>query len=261
MGASTRAAGAGIVGAEEIAGDCTGEPERLRPQAAPTSRVGSSEQTAIERRVKTPKVYPLHRQEARNAREHRLDCVLICPPMKRLVLLISAAAAIVTVAAGRAQATEVGTSRTFGLGFQIGEPTAITAKAFVGGSNAFDFGLGFGGWGYDWCTDANGHTYRCGDVNHDISLHADYLYQENILNMTNRLDWYAGLGGRVIMSAYGSNDLGHDMVILARVPIGLAAAFRRPSFLEAYLEIAPALVLFPPLDFTIDVGLGVRAYF
>jgi hypothetical protein len=51
------------------------------------------------------------------------------------------------------------------------------------------------------------------------------------------------------------------MVILARVPIGLAAAFRRPSFLEAYLEIAPALVLFPPLDFTIDVGLGVRAYF
>jgi hypothetical protein len=51
------------------------------------------------------------------------------------------------------------------------------------------------------------------------------------------------------------------VVILARVPIGLAVTFRRPDFLEAYLEIAPALVVFPPLDFTIDVALGVRAYF
>jgi hypothetical protein len=181
--------------------------------------------------------------------------------MKRLVLLISAAVAIVGLGAPRAQATEVGTSRTFGLGFQLGEPTAITAKLFAGGPHAFDFGLGFGGWGYDWCTDANGHTYRCGSFNHDISLHMDYLYQENILNMTNRLDWYVGVGGRIIMSAYGSNNLGHDVVLLARVPIGLAATFRRPSFLEAYLEIAPALVVFPPLDFTIDVALGVRAYF
>ena len=181
--------------------------------------------------------------------------------MKRLVLLILGSAAILSAGAGRAQATEVGTSRTFGLGFQIGEPSAISAKVFVGGRNAFDFGLGFGGWGYYWCTDDNNHTYRCSNWNHDISLHADYLYQENIVNMTNRLDWYAGLGGRVIMWAYGSNEIGHDVVLLARVPIGLAATFRRPKFLEAYLEIAPALVVFPPLDFTIDVGLGVRAYF
>jgi hypothetical protein len=181
--------------------------------------------------------------------------------MKPSILLTLAATAILAAGAGRAQATEVGTSRNFGLGFQIGEPTAITAKLFAGGGNAFDFGLGFGGWGYDWCTDANGHSYRCGSLNHDISVHADYLYQENIVNMTNRLDWYAGLGGRVIMWAYGSNDLGHDVILLARVPIGLAVTFRRPSFLEAYLEIAPALVVFPPLDFTIDIGLGVRAYF
>ena len=182
-------------------------------------------------------------------------------PMKRFLLFTLAAAAILSTGASRAQATEVGISRNFGLGFQIGEPTAITAKAFVGRNHAFDFGLGFGGWGYDWCTDANGHTYRCGAVNHDFSLHADYLFEDNILNMRNRLDWYVGLGGRVIMSAYGSNDLGRDVVILARVPIGLAVTFRRPDFLEAYLEIAPALVVFPPLDFTIDVGLGVRAYF
>jgi hypothetical protein len=169
--------------------------------------------------------------------------------MKRPILFTLATAAILSAGASSAQATEVGTSRNFGLGFQIGEPTAITAKAFIGGGNAFDFGLGFGGWGYYQCRDANGNSYRCGDFHHNISVH-----------MTNRLDWYVGLGGRLIVSPYGNNDLGHDVVILARVPIGIAATFRRPNFLEAYLEIAPAIWI-PWLDFTIDVGLGVRAYF
>jgi hypothetical protein len=174
--------------------------------------------------------------------------------VRRLALLTLAVAAVTFTHESRVQATEVGTVRNFGLGFQIGEPTAITAKAFVGGAHAFDFGLGFGGCG-------NGNAYRCGNVNHNFSVHMDYLYEENIVNATNRLDWYAGFGGRVITSAYGSNNLGHDVVVLARVPIGLAVTFRRPSFLEAYLEIAPAIVIVPPLDFTIDVGLGVRAYF
>ncbi len=181
--------------------------------------------------------------------------------MKRLALLTLAVAAIPFLHAGSVEATEVGTLRNFGVGFQIGEPTAITAKAFVGGAHAFDFGLGFGGWGYDWCRDANGNSYRCGNINHNFSVHVDYLFEENILNRTNRLDWYAGFGGRLITSAYGSNNLGHDAVLLARVPLGIAATFRRPDFLEAYLEIAPAIVVVPPLDFTIDVGLGVRAYF
>jgi Protein of unknown function (DUF3996) len=181
--------------------------------------------------------------------------------MKRLILLALAFATILSSGAGRANATEVGTTRNFGVGFQLGEPTAITAKAFLGGANAADFGIGFGGWGYGWCTRSDGSTYRCDDVDHNISLHADYLYQENIVNMTNRLDWYVGLGGRVIMSAYGSNHLKDDVVLIARVPIGIAATFRRPDFLEAYLEIVPGIVAFPPLDFAIDFGLGVRAYF
>lgn len=181
--------------------------------------------------------------------------------MRHLARLTIAAAAIVSIGATRLGATEVGASRNFGLGAQIGDPTAITAKTFIGGANALDFGLGFGGWGYGWCTDGNGQSYRCGDINHNFSFHMDYLYQENIVNATNRLDWYAGFGGRLITSAYGRNELGHDAIVLARVPIGIAATFRRPDFLEAYLEIAPALVIVPPLDFTIDVGLGARAYF
>jgi hypothetical protein len=177
--------------------------------------------------------------------------------MKRLVFIV--AAAVLCTGATRAQATEVGNRRQYGFGFQIGEPTALTAKAFVGAGNAFDFGLGFGGWGYGWCRGADGHSYRCNNMASYISFHTDYLYQENILNETNRLDWYAGLGGRVVVWAYGSNT-GHDMVLIARVPVGLAVTFRRPNFLELYLELAPGLVVFPPIDFAIDFGLGVRAY-
>jgi hypothetical protein len=181
--------------------------------------------------------------------------------MKRSILLTCAAVAVLCVGAGRAQATEVGNSRNFGLGFQIGEPTAITAKAFFGRGHAMDFGVGFGGWGYGWCKDGNGNSYRCDDVNHNISLHIDYLYQGNIVNMTNRLDWYAGFGGRLIMSAYGDNNLSRDVVVVARVPIGIAASFVRPNFLEVYLEVVPGIVVFPPLGFNIDFALGVRAYF
>jgi hypothetical protein len=177
--------------------------------------------------------------------------------MKRRSLFNLAAAAILVAVAGRAQATEVGSSRTFGLGFQIGEPTAITAKVFAGGANAYDFGVGFGGW----CYDGSGHSYSCDNLQGHISLHADYLYQENIVNMTNRLDWYAGFGGRVVLWNYGPGTSGNGVALLARVPIGVAVTFRRPSFLEAYLEVAPSLRIFPPLWFTVDVGLGVRAYF
>ncbi|HJX65123.1 MAG TPA: DUF3996 domain-containing protein [Polyangia bacterium] len=181
-------------------------------------------------------------------------------PTKRLILFTCAAAAILSAGASLAQATEVGNSRNFGLGFQLGEPTAITAKAFLGRAHAMDFGLGFGGLGYGYCRDNNGNGYRCNDLNHDLSLHADYLYQDNIVNMTNRLDWYAGFGGRVIMWAYGSNNLAHDVVVIARIPIGIAASFWRPDFLEAYLEIVPGIAVFP-LGFNIDFGLGVRAFF
>ena len=180
--------------------------------------------------------------------------------MKRLILFAVTSLFIQTLGVAGAQATEVGGSRPFGLGFQIGEPTAITAKIFAGGANAFDFGLGFGGF-YGWCNDAKGNSYRCGGLHGNISVHADYLYQENIVNMTNRLDWYAGFGGRVATWGYGSGSYNRDLLLLGRVPLGLAVTFRRPSFLEVYLEIAPAIVVFPPLDFTVDVGLGVRAYF
>jgi len=160
--------------------------------------------------------------------------------------------------ASSAQATEVGTSRTFGLGFQIGDPTAIVGKAFLGGGNAFDFGLGFGGLGWNrQCRNSNGDWYDCGNHGY-ISIHADYLYEESFVTHPFRLDGHAGVGGRFI----NWNDWGYrSSALLARVPLGLDFTFNRPSWLEAYIEIAPALVLIPGLDLWFDVGIGVRAYF
>lgn len=178
--------------------------------------------------------------------------------MKRVILFTLLLACITTVSR-RASATEVGSSRPFGLGVQLFEPTALIGKYFLDRNDALDFGVGF--WGYGRCYDANG-PYYCDRSNGFFSLHFDYLYEETIVqNAPIKLDWHAGVGGRMVFNSYVDNHGTHDVALFARVPLGLDLTFRRPSWLEVYLEIAPGLWVIPPLTFDIDVGLGVRAYF
>ena len=159
---------------------------------------------------------------------------------------------------GTARATEVGTSRPFGLGVQLFEPTAIIGKLFLDRNDALDFGLGF--WGYGRCYNNDG-PYACTNGNQYFSVHFDYLYEEPIVDTVVRLDWHVGAGGRMAFNSYYNDNGRHDVALFARVPIGLDLSFRRPRWLETYLEIAPGLWILPPLAFDIDVGLGVRAYF
>jgi hypothetical protein len=179
--------------------------------------------------------------------------------MKRVLLL--AATLLVSTAASTqpARATEVGTSRSIGLGVQLFDPTALIGKVFLDRNDALDFGFGF--WGYGTCYDANGHPYYCNNSANYYSIHFDYLYEENIVDQVVRLDWHAGAGGRTIFWGYDNNTANHYTAILARAPIGLDLTFKRPHWLEVYLEIAPAIQLAPNLDFKFDVGLGGRAYF
>ena len=171
---------------------------------------------------------------------------------------------LVALLALPAQATEVGTSRTFGGGVQIGEPTGIVGKFFLGRGNAVDFGLGFAGYGVSGrCRAPDGRWYDCYDnrgyVRHGyISFHADYLWEESFLTQPFRLDWHAGVGGRFInWYDWTYNATG----LIARVPLGLDFAFRRPTWLEAYVEVAPGLMVIPAFDLWFDVGIGARAYF
>jgi hypothetical protein len=178
--------------------------------------------------------------------------------MTRLILVMVLSLTALAGASATANATEVGAGRTFGLGFQVGDPTAIVGKVFVGGDNAIDFGVGFGGWGYNRCRDRNGNWHDCGGYGNDLSLHGDYLWEETLARSTIRLDWHLGAGARVIFWDTWDNT---DVALIARMPIGLDLTFQRPTFLEVFFEIAPGLQIFRRLWFDIDAALGVRFYF
>jgi hypothetical protein len=170
----------------------------------------------------------------------------------------SLAIAVIVLAllgAGRAQATEVGGSRTFGLGFQFPAPTAIIGKLFIGHGNALDFGVGFGAPDYYHCRP----HYDCGAYGHYISIHGDYLWQDNLVRQGNlKLDWHIGAGARFAVE----NAFGHGYpVLIGRMPLGLDFTFSRPSFLEAFIELAPGIMIVPPLYFALDAVIGVRFYF
>lgn len=155
-----------------------------------------------------------------------------------------------------ASATEVGRGRNFGLGFALGSPTSIVGKYFVGGDNAIDFGLGFwtAGWSCSRRFDDRGYCggNRAFDL---VSINADYLWQDNLVAGTGaKLDWHIGAGGRVWLG-------GGDFSAAARMPLGLDLTFRKPSFLEVFLEVAPAMYIVPGLYLDIEAFLGVRFYF
>lgn len=167
------------------------------------------------------------------------------------------AGALVMGLSAPAGATEVGRGRDFGLGFAFGSPTSIVGKYFVGGGNAWDFGVGFWstGWGGcrrrgdgpDVCEGYDGFDY--------LTLNVDYLWQEPIVaGGSAKLDWHIGGGGRI----WAGDGW---FAAAARMPIGLDLTFRKPSFLEVFLELAPALYIVPGLDLDIEAFLGVRFYF
>src|SRR5262252_5977862 len=67
--------------------------------------------------------------------------------MRRTIITAIAAAILVACAARSAHATDVGYSRKFGIGLELGDPTGLSAKLWVAPTNALDFGLGWWGFG------------------------------------------------------------------------------------------------------------------
>ena len=155
----------------------------------------------------------------------------------------------------RADATEVGRGRDFGIGVAFGSPTSLVGKYFLGDGNALDFGLGF--WSYGWgCHHRVDAPDVCdGNGFNVVTANVDYLWQEPIVaGRAASLDWHIGAGGRIWI-ADGSFSAA------ARMPVGLDLAFRKPSFLEVFLELAPALYVVPGLGLDLEAMLGVRFYF
>jgi len=178
--------------------------------------------------------------------------------------IVAGAVAILTCASGVARATEVGYSRKYGLGAQVGDPTGLSGKVWVGPTNAIDIGLGFYGYGY-----RSGGCFRDRD-NRTIcdrrygggstSLHVDYLWESKLIRGNKaQLDWHIGAGGRVFFlgdpCAFDCWDVG------VRAPLGLDLTFNQPSFLEVFLELAPVFYVAPATFLALEGGLGVRGYF
>lgn len=169
--------------------------------------------------------------------------------MKRLLMVLGLGAAYLGQVS-EAAATEVGRGRDLGLGVAFGSPTSLVGKYFIGGGNALDFGLGF--WTYGWGCDDRGY---CRGRNFDVvTINADYLWQDPLVRGAKAsLDWHIGVGGRLW--------IGGDAALAARMPIGLDLTFRRPSFLEVFLELAPAVYVVPGIGLDLEALLGVRFYF
>lgn len=156
----------------------------------------------------------------------------------------------------RASATEVGASKTFGLGIAIGDPTAFVGKVFIDKDNAVDFGVGFFSL-WSNCRTEDG-VRVCGGFG-SVTFHADYLWQfEIVKGQSAKLDWHIGAGGRLWLA---NSDLNQDLAIAGRMPVGVDLTFRRPDFIEVYLEVAPAMYVFPNFSIGPEGNLGVRFYF
>jgi hypothetical protein len=123
----------------------------------------------------------------------------------------------------------------------VGSPTGLTAKKWTGGADAWDFGLGLGGFGF----------------NPGFRLHADYLWglAQVISNPSDfTLDLYIGLGP-VAGFGYGNGscrnsfnpryyeDCGDGWLFAgARLPLGIDLRLQKAP-IELAVEIAPGAVV------------------
>jgi hypothetical protein len=127
--------------------------------------------------------------------------------------------------------------RGFGGGVILGEPTGLSAKAWVSQQNALDFGLAY--------------SFRSKGYLH---LHADYLWHfPHVIQSTERLPIFVGVGGRLAVGR-GSGIFG------VRIPFGIAF-WLRSAPIEFFLEIAPIVDLAPATGASANGGVGARYFF
>jgi hypothetical protein len=145
-----------------------------------------------------------------------------------------------------------------GVGLQVGSPTALTIKFAGIQQNGFVLGIGAGFNYYD----------RFGP---SLSVHGDYLLHLATLVHDSQLavTFYAGVGlwvaiggtgygGFINSPSYfpGLNSFG----VGVRVPVGLSLSVGAAP-IEIYLELDPALFVFPGVNFGVGASLGFRWHF
>ncbi len=151
-----------------------------------------------------------------------------------------------------ASASEVATSKKFGIGGMLGAPTGLSLKYYFSPKHALDFGVGVGFWG--------GAT---------LYVHGDYKYHIMLTQHSAfDLPLYFGVGAKLTIwfagdhHGYWGDSHRHDghAGFGIRVPIGISFNLNKLP-LDVFLEIVPGLGLFPGIGAFVDGAIGVRYYF
>ena len=148
--------------------------------------------------------------------------------------------------------------RPFGVGLQLGYPTALTIKYMLRADQGVAAGIGgFSGFAYDAGA---------------FSLHVDYLYHPHVLTSGEAFvaTLFIGVGANITVfnnarqRAFlpGVNYFFYPTStwLGVRVPMGVSLAMRQQP-IEIYLEATPQLLIFPGVSFGLGAALGARFYF
>jgi hypothetical protein len=130
-----------------------------------------------------------------------------------------------------------------GLGIIIGEPTGLSAKAWLSDNTAVDAGAAWSVWsGYQ-----------------SLHVHADFLLHSfNLLEIEpGDLPLYYGAGGRIRLAGHDENQ---HMRIGVRVPVGISYLFDSIP-VDLFLEVVPVVDLVPSTHLDWNSGFGIRYYF
>lgn len=125
-----------------------------------------------------------------------------------------------------------------GIGFTLGNPIGLNGKHWLNNSQAVDAGVGFSVFGKS-----------------HLQIHSDYLLHNEsafYFNDTYPLDLAFGIGGRM--------EFGDDIVIGARVPVGLVHKLERENA-DVFAEVAPILDFIGKTGLEIHLLFGARYYF
>lgn len=168
--------------------------------------------------------------------------------------------------------------KNLGIGFRVGSPAGLSVKYRLSREQALSFGIGWGGryWhDYDryydgncyndafyrdnraYCRDrAYGYYDRYGRYGYrDFMFSGDYLiHNYKAVKASIPIPLYYGVGAQYLYV----RDV--DSYIGIRGTFGAAIEPRSIPF-DFFLELSPALWLFPEPDFDLQGGLGARFWF
>jgi hypothetical protein len=169
--------------------------------------------------------------------------------MTRAKILLAAIAATLLLA----PAAMANTSRPFGLGIVIGEPTGLSAKYRMSSRDALDFGLAY-------------------SYNDFVYLFSDYLYhfpgafRSAHSPFLSQVTPYIGIGGILLISTNdGRNDRRYftengSVGLGMRLPVGLEWKPDSPP-LGVFVELVPGIGIIPSTFGFLEGGIGIRYYF